>query len=79
MAQDFSDLRSPEGVRSVHITMPASAFGQLSMSNSDVERNYKRENRTVQPVSGQIFYADEPHRILFWCGTPRALDASKEN
>jgi hypothetical protein len=54
MAQDFADVRSPEGVRSVHIAMPASAFGQLSMSNSDVEVNYKCENRMFQPVTGQI-------------------------
>ena len=66
MTQDFADVRSPEGVGSVHIAMPASAFGQVSMSNSDVEMNYKRENPAVQPVSGQIYYADEPHRLF--CG-----------
>jgi len=65
MAQDFADVRSPEGFRSVHIAMRASAFGQLSMSNSDVEMNYKRENRTVQPVSGQIYYGDQTHRFFF--------------
>ena len=65
MAKDFADVQSPEGVRSVHIAMPASAFGQLSMSNSDVEMNRKCGNRTVQPVSGQIYYADGPHRFFF--------------
>jgi hypothetical protein len=65
MAKDFGDLRPPEGVRSVHLAMPASVFGQLSMSNSDVERKYKRENRTVQPVSGRIYKADDPHRFIF--------------
>jgi hypothetical protein len=77
--QHFADVRSIEGARSVHIAMPASAFGQLAMPNLHFEMKHKGADHGTKPVSGQIDCVGDLCPFFLWCGTARAMNSSEEN